>query len=575
MKKQLFFGLVAALGLSACSSDDNLPGGEVTPDAGTHFLSVNIVPTANNAGGRAAGDKVTGDPNNGATYEEGYASENKVEKVRFYFFNSDGTAATVKANETNYFDWKAEDAGTNNMPNVEKQLNAVVVISTKDGDKLPTKMVAVLNFDKEGLGNESLSLTALRNRTKDYVATATGENGAFVMTNSVYSYGNTTEMAATDVPASAYQTTQDLALNNPVHIFVERNVAKVRVKFADGLNTDKGIVLTDGNGNAIKVNGKEVYFKPTAWDLTAQTNEGYLSKHIDATWSNDLFGTEPWNWSAYSRSYWAINPTSATQSWPSYTSLMDGGKQFDGTIANSLYTNENAPAIENWIGIQDVAQGGGIEKFTKVIIGGKVVDSEGNAVEICKYAGVTLVGEDALKTALLDQLKNNGMIYTKVGENSSRSLTAADVKFKTAKQAGQEADGESNPGHYYVYLQLTDDAKALSWYTDIECTKTVDSEVNTYLVKQVGTSQIYKGGLSYYYFPLRHLGADDKTGYYGVVRNHIYECNVNTITGLGTPVYDPDENIWPEKPVDEDTYIAAKVNILSWRVVPNNVDLKW
>lgn len=74
------------------------------------------------------------------------------------------------------------------------------------------------------------------------------------------------------------------------------------------------------------------------------------------------------------------------------------------------------------------------------------------------------------------------------------------------------------------------------------------NDVNAYLAKQIGHAQIHKGGLTYYYFPIRHLGNGGETnaGYYGVVRNHIYNCTITKIAGLGTAVYDPKEVIYPE-----------------------------
>ena len=61
----------------------------------------------------------------------------------------------------------------------------------------------------------------------------------------------------------------------------------------------------------------------------------------------------------------------------------------------------------------------------------------------------------------------------------------------------------------------------------------------------------------------------------GVVRNHIYETNITKIAGLGTPVYDPTKTIYPEKPENNDHFIAAQINILSWRVVKNDYELEW
>ena len=113
------------------------------------------------------------------------------------------------------------------MPNVEKILSPTIVISTKEGDRLPTRIVAVLNPALENLGSASLSLTELRNRENNYVGLATGENGAFVMINSVYSQNG--EVATTAVSTDNYASTEDAAKANPVNIYVERSVAKVRV----------------------------------------------------------------------------------------------------------------------------------------------------------------------------------------------------------------------------------------------------------------------------------------------------------------------------------------------------------
>ena len=64
-----------------------------------------------------------------------------------------------------------------------------------------------------------------------------------------------------------------------------------------------------------------------------------------------------------------------------------------------------------------------------------------------------------------------------------------------------------------------------------------------------------------------------RRGDFGVVRNHVYTLKVNKITGLGVGLNSPDQPIVP--PMDPDNYyIAARLNILAWRVVPEQgVDL--
>jgi hypothetical protein len=59
-----------------------------------------------------------------------------------------------------------------------------------------------------------------------------------------------------------------------------------------------------------------------------------------------------------------------------------------------------------------------------------------------------------------------------------------------------------------------------------------------------------------------------------MVRNHVYDIKIDGITGFGTPVYEPDKIITPEKP-EEDVALnlSARINILSWHLVSQNVTL--
>lgn len=85
---------------------------------------------------------------------------------------------------------------------------------------------------------------------------------------------------------------------------------------------------------------------------------------------------------------------------------------------------------------------------------------------------------------------------------------------------------------------------------------------------------IYKDGMTYYWTSVKHLGAAGKTGQFGMVRNHFYQVDVTKITGFGTAVYNPDNEFVPVTPDEEPmTYLAARINVLSWRVVANGVEL--
>lgn len=120
---------------------------------------------------------------------------------------------------------------------------------------------------------------------------------------------------------------------------------------------------------------------------------------------------------------------------------------------------------------------------------------------------------------------------------------------------------------YEVVATLTA-AKAQKFFADKEGkTALTADKVNDLLARNV--AHIWKNGMTYYFTYIRHLGTIGKQAAYGVVRNHVYDVTIAGVEGLGTPVFDPDQHIIPEKPDDEKAYIAATINILSWRIVPN------
>ena len=101
-----------------------------------------------------------------------------------------------------------------------------------------------------------------------------------------------------------------------------------------------------------------------------------------------------------------------------------------------------------------------------------------------------------------------------------------------------------------------------------------DDAVNARLAK-VEPALIYKDGMTYYYTDIKHLGSAGSDAEYGVVRNHIYKVNITKMSGLGTPVFDSDIDFDdPDRPVDVNSYVAAEVRILSWRVVKNEYNVE-
>ena len=568
MKKSLLLSFAAALLLTGCSQDEVTP-----PDNGdngeldTHYMSVNLI-SSDAPGSRAT----TGD------YVTGSVSENKVNSVRFYFFTENGAAADVKKTENgyvNYYDWTPADvAGRPDGNNVEKILTATIVISTKAGDKLPQSVAAVLNAPENALGTTSKSLSELKAITRDY-ANGLYTNNNFVMFNSVYG-SNGSEICASAITSSNLQKKEADAIANPVDIYVERCVAKVKVHFAENLFSENGLLkLQNKDKEDIIVDGEQVYLKIEGWSLTADTDYGRLVKSINPKWTSSW-----WNGPAGSnRSFWAINSDNAKNQYHTYPAIATA-------IGTDLYTNENAAKIAN------AATNGLASNNTKVILKGSLVKSDGTtALTIVRHIGAYFADTynkdnealnlPALKRSILNQLQAHGhYYYYKVSDTERQSIDVGDLQIVIATQKPEEDSGNN----CYVYAQLSAAAEAKTWYkSEATNAEAVDfAVINTALATKeiVDPALVWKNGQTYYYYEIIHNAGENENGdktlpQYGVVRNHIYDTTVTSIAGLGTPVYDPGQVIYPEKPDPNEHYIAAQINILAWRIVSNNYELEW
>lgn len=577
MKKLFLSSLCAAALLTACNSEEPVVGPVNGGELGEpQFLTVNLVTNTTN-GTRA----VAGDPE-GAEYEAGLEAENKVSKVRFYFFKANGDAALVRndnGTKRNWLDWENISEEGADMPNVEKILSATLVIQSPKGDVVPSQIVAIINPTEAPVAERSLS--SLGEQARDYKTFQ--ESGKFVMSNSTYNDGGMKMAVSVE---GKLKPTSGEALNDPVQIYVERTVAKVRLgsnlEAAEGTNglyktstAEKPQTFTVYDENGQNPKTEEIFVKFLGWNTTAVSDLSRLVKKINVNWDSNILGTNPWNWAEYKRSFWAINADGVKYQYGAFevNDKIDDNlfaaqakKNFDKS--DWVYVNENATDFANETSVNGDAPG----TPTKVIIGAQLVDKAGNPLEIAEY-GSTRTSVSGLKLLFANNCglyKKDSFVDEADGKTKQRftKIEPADLKIVTATQVGK-ADAET-PGRYKSYVQIgnTDE----TWYaSNAEDAQPITlKEANDHLLA-LGSAKVWTEGYTYYFFDIKHLGGKN-----GVVRNHIYDANVNSLAGLGTPVYDPNEIIYPEKPKDDnDTYIAAQINILSWRVVNNDADLDW
>jgi len=623
MKKKLFFlSFIAALALTGCSSNDDLSAdGSDTANGESRYLAVSIVST-DNGGTRATGDPATGNQyeQGGFNYEDGLEKENKVNSLRVYFFTASGQPVYVKSNvKGNYYDVPTEDIKLSNYDGqqtetVEKRIEAVLIINK--GEQTPAKIVAVLNHNSE-LGDGAYTLSNLRRQVADYASLANNSE-QFVMSNSVYLDRDGNIVEAQDVTETNYKTSAEAAKKEPVTIYVERNVAKVRVSanipnsetkdgalfmpvLKKGTNEQYTIKRTKENEDgSITTEEVSVYVKFYGWDVTGDLKYAYLSKAIRPGWKAHELGSGNWNDFEHHRSYWAglcdggTTISSNDNQWFSYVNTNNFKfTKFDGK--EWKYCNEN--------GEKQAQNSNKIFKSTDVIIKGELCDQNGKPLTFTEIAGTRILDDDKftnLKDNYLTMLKSaRSHSHWKVKKNAdgkvteAKEISADDITFITANEKesiGKTANSVVANGSYYVYAQLKPEvanSTEYTWYSDVTETEkeengvktqeiTVDeknklnaADVNRHLI-ELSHAKIWNSGMTYYFAEIMQSATVP-----GVVRNHIYDMNLKNVYGIGTPVYKPEEVIIPEKPKNDDTYIAAEIRILSWRLVSNDVDLEW
>lgn len=591
--KNLLWSLIGAMALSACSSE-NESFDESNPEVNSEsrFMAVEVMNPSRLT--RAAGDDY------GKDYEKGTEAENKINNLRFYFFDNSGNAVTVN-NGVNFVNATSIEPVGDAPANVELKLKAVLVINTKQGDNANVNtMLAVANYNYAELGDESLSRDALMEKVNNYNA-AVEDN--FLMTSSSYVGADGPVSVATIKPENLC-TSEDAAMNSPVEIYIERLVAKTKLstEWNESMSTLKGITydgkdgytavaLKDKDDKDIKVDDKQVYVIFTGWNVTNTANQSYLLKKVNA-WN---LGRWAWNHAEAYRSYWAMNPIENFKlNHVSY-------EEANLSVGSNVYCFENAADNFDDGTKSPYNPEKEISNRTQALIAAVLVTIDGTKatpVSLAKWAGTDYT-EEEVKEAMYGQVTSVIYYETTEGEPSETnprkfaSIKLTDVELVSGEDAGQADDKSENSKRYLSYLKLKGDASNIQFYTaavnnittegktqdeinkEIENAKYTDAKAVNKVLATVPGAKVWKDGKTYYYTDLKHLGSDATKGLYGVVRNHIYDVKINSVKGLGTPVYKVDEAIIPQKPTDDDTFIAAQVNVLSWRVVPNNVDLEW
>lgn len=563
---KLFPLACAALMMTACGSDNDIEGGATNPGGDAQYLAVNIV----NVGTTPTGRGSSTDPD----YADGTDAENKINKVRFYFFNADGTPYTLVGTEetttktnVNWLEQKTISKDEGSTGSVDKILNTVLVIKGSTA-AAPAKMVTVIN-------PETLTPTTLKsdgavslnelcdgiNDTKFYNTTSVSD---FVMTNSAYLEAG--RKVCPSLVSGHVETSETNAKGNPVDIYVERVAAKVSTEltatnFEVGTAANWGLELYKTKDPVYTFGADtKIYAVIDGWGVADENEKAMVVKQISDSWTNDNIGINPWNTADYHRCFWESMMPNATGT-SIYSNVNHPFKDYKANITTGIkYTLPNtAAAATEYTDKKE-------NNMTKFLVAAtlKYQDAAGawHNAEVCKYRGVEYLGINNLKEAVATAYNK---YYKKVGTDY-KELQATDIDFSTTRTSTTTTlkDYQVVPTLVSTVTEVYQ-KNSTGGYDDV--TATAKGEIEKF------TAEVRKEGKAYYYIPINHLGKLGSVAECGVVRNHWYKVTLNSIKGLGTPVYDETKTIDPTTPEYNDTYLAARVNVLQWRVVSQKVDL--
>lgn len=337
MKKKFFFlPLLAALALTGCSSDEQLPVNPTPDEAGysDNYMTVCVeMPTTPN--GRSD-DRFGDDP-----FSDGEAAESDVKNVVFFFFDSNDNCVDVQKIDRK----EGEDLFKNPaVPSTNPYVTNYGTVEIRLKSNVDYKKVAVaLNTSAEtasALRDKVANTDDLEERGMDYITQIADDGSNQVMSNSVYFDMPNAETKPTnskkvlfvsiDKDKHIYTSAQRATARDGglptgkeyVDIYVERVAAKVVV--TPNINMSEYYIYQEGTGeNATKVKtltlfdhsnltSDEIIIKPVIKGITLNvlTNDAKLIKSVNAE-STNFYQSSATNYNAFQwndpknrRCYW-------------------------------------------------------------------------------------------------------------------------------------------------------------------------------------------------------------------------------------------------------------------------------
>lgn len=615
-KKALFFPVLAALMLVGCSNDDvSEVIQDETPKVFTGdeaYISVRLADA-----GSIYSRATTEDPG----YEYGGPDEHTVKNAYFYFYDANG----VFVSEGNAWNGGASSESENGKENenIEFKSKTVVVLKGLTKKNYPKYMVTVLNRPSSGFEpGGTLAEMEKKLASESTVGITTNHDGTdhFVMSTTSWAEQKTNDVQTAYVKGKQlYFVTEvkednfllepvlaNIDENKVVKVYVERLAAKVTLERGNLSNKvetlDDETVLYEiqatvgGNENGAtgdNIAAEKLYVKIDGWKLNATAKKSNIVKNINEAWTDENLGFA-WNKTTDYRSFWGKSFNYGKSDYPenaagannseylNYVNLLGTLKHF----GESDYCAENTNA-------QEIVTANFPSCVTSILVKATVCNKKGEGLSLVRFNGELFKKTDYIKYIL-------NVMKTKSLWNVWVKTSAEGAPEETFAQLDENSVKVENIGDGKVKVML-DDTKITDLYTQsdqpggsgeytytlvtTENKETFIEKLNEALLAEcngdVNTSIGYESGQMYYNIPIEHLNNSDvdengniPEAKYGVVRNHHYVVTINKLEKIGKGIFKPTEVIVPSDDDDKEAYyVGANINILSWKIVNQDVEL--
>ena len=560
-------------------------------------------------------------------YEYGI-TEHTVKNAYFYFYDANGVFVS-EGNAWNGGTPSVSEDGTADG-NIEFKSNTVVVLKGLTKKNYPKYMVTVLNRPSSGFepgGTLADMEKKLASESAVGITTKYDETDHFVMSTTSWANQNNVQTDyqtgkqkyfVTEVKDSNFSLEpidDDKNKANYVIVYVERLAAKVTLEM--GSLSNKSVTLEDGtklyeiqatvagdeNGATGDDNiaAEKLYVKIDGWKLNATAKKSNIVKNIDEIWDNTDNGSLGFIWNKPSdyRSFWGKSFNYGVSGYPenaagvtnseylNYVNLQDDKKKSPLLeLTKSDYCAENTNT-------ETIVSDNFPSCVTSILVKATVCNSKGGPLSLVRFNGV-LFNKTAYVKYILNVMKAKSQwnVWVKTSAEGAPEETFAqlDERYVKVENIGDGKvkvmlDDEEITDLYtqseqpdesgkYTYNPVTDNEKK-------SFIETINGTLLTECNEGANTSIGYESGQMYYNIPIEHLNESDvdengniPEAKYGVVRNHHYVVTINKLEKIGKGIFKSDEVIVPSDDDDKEAYyVGANINILSWKIVSQGVDL--